>query len=64
VHAEVLLLGGSKSPSYLKPIRDALSNVLPNVERAELPGLGRAAVSMFLQLGYTYQRNITTCVYN
>jgi pimeloyl-ACP methyl ester carboxylesterase len=45
VHAEVLLLGGSKSPSYLKHILDALSNVLPNVERAELPGLGHAAAT-------------------
>ena len=45
VHAEVLLLGGSKSPPYLKHILEALSNVLPNVERVELPGLGHAAAT-------------------
>jgi len=45
VQAEVLLLGGSKSPSYLKHTLDALSNVLPNVERVELRGLGHAAAT-------------------
>jgi hypothetical protein len=45
VRAEVLLLGGSKSPSNLKHILDALSNVLPNVERVELSGLGHAAAT-------------------
>ncbi|MGB9372412.1 MAG: alpha/beta hydrolase [Halobacteriota archaeon] len=43
VHTEVLLLGGSKSPSFLKHTLDALSEVLPNVERVELPGLGHGA---------------------
>ncbi len=39
VHAEVLLLGGSKSPAYLKAALDALEKVLPNVKRTEFPGL-------------------------
>jgi hypothetical protein len=34
-----LLLGGSKSPSFLTRTLDALSRVLPNVERVELQGL-------------------------
>jgi pimeloyl-ACP methyl ester carboxylesterase len=45
VRAEVLLLGGSKSPSFLTRTLDALSKVLPNVERVELPGLGHAAAT-------------------
>jgi pimeloyl-ACP methyl ester carboxylesterase len=43
VRAEVLLLGGSKSPAYLKVALDALENVLPHVTRVEFPGLGHAA---------------------
>lgn len=43
VRAEMLLLGGSKSPAFLKHTLDALSKVLPNVERVKLPGLGHAA---------------------
>lgn len=43
VPAEVLLLGGSKSPAYLKSALDALEEVLPRVKRVELPGLGHAA---------------------
>lgn len=39
VSAEVLLLGGSKSALMLKDRLDALSNVLPHVNRIELPGL-------------------------
>jgi pimeloyl-ACP methyl ester carboxylesterase len=45
VRAEVLLLGGSESPSNLKHTLDALSNILPNVERVELPGLGHATAT-------------------
>jgi hypothetical protein len=36
--AEVLLLGGSKSPAYLKTSLDALSSVLPHARRVELHG--------------------------
>ena len=41
--AEVLLLGGSKSPAYLKAALDALEKVLPHVKRIEFPGLNHAA---------------------
>jgi pimeloyl-ACP methyl ester carboxylesterase len=43
VRAEVLLLGGSKSPAYLKGALDALEKVLPHAKRVELPGVGHAA---------------------
>jgi pimeloyl-ACP methyl ester carboxylesterase len=43
VQAEVLLLGGSKSPAYLKVALDALEKVLPHVTRMEFPGLGHSA---------------------
>ena len=40
---DVLLLGGSKSPAYLKAALDALEKVLPRVTRVEFPGLGHEA---------------------
>jgi len=43
VRAEVLLLGGSKSPAYLKAALGALEKVLPHVRRVEFPGLDHAA---------------------
>lgn len=43
IRAEVLLLGGSKSPAYLKAALDALEQVLPHVRRIEFPGLDHAA---------------------
>jgi len=43
VGAEVLLLGGSKSPAYLKVALDALEKVLLRITRVELPGLDHAA---------------------
>ncbi len=43
VGAEVLLLGGSKSPAYLKRALDDLEKVLPQVRRVEFPGLDHAA---------------------
>ena len=39
----LLLLGGSKSPAFLKVALDALEKVLPHVTRVEFPGLGHAA---------------------
>jgi len=39
VPAEVLLLGGSKSPIFLKHSLEALNELLPNVTRKELKGL-------------------------
>jgi len=43
IAAEVLLLGGSKSPAYLKASVDGLARVLPDATRVELPGLGHGA---------------------
>jgi len=43
VPGEALLLGGSKSPAFLKRTLDALNHVLPNVERVELLSLGHGA---------------------
>ena len=45
VSARVLLLGGSKSPKYLKAALDALEKVLPDVQRIELPGLDHGGSS-------------------
>jgi pimeloyl-ACP methyl ester carboxylesterase len=39
----VLLLGGSRSASYLSRTLDALQQVLPNATRIELPGVGHTA---------------------
>lgn len=43
VRPEVLLLGGSKSPAYLKRALDALEKALPRVDRVEFPGLNHGA---------------------
>lgn len=43
VGVDVLLLGGSKSPAYLKTALDGLEKVLPHVKRVEFPGLDHAA---------------------
>ena len=43
VHADVLLMGGSKSAPYLRRALDALGGVLPNAMRVELPGVGHLA---------------------
>ena len=43
--AETLLLGGSKSPAYLKTALDAVEKVLPRAERVEFPGLDHGASS-------------------
>lgn len=45
VRAETLLLGGSKSPAYLKVALDALEKVLPHVRRVEFPGLDHGGSS-------------------
>jgi pimeloyl-ACP methyl ester carboxylesterase len=39
LQARVLLLGGSKSPPFLKTALDALAKTLPQVERVTFPGL-------------------------
>jgi pimeloyl-ACP methyl ester carboxylesterase len=43
IHADVLLLGGSTSPAYLKAALGMLEQVLPQARRVELPGVGHAA---------------------
>jgi pimeloyl-ACP methyl ester carboxylesterase len=43
IAAELMLLGGSKSPAYLKSALDVLERVVPDAERVELPGVGHAA---------------------
>jgi pimeloyl-ACP methyl ester carboxylesterase len=43
VTTKVLLLGGTKSPAYLKRALDNVENVLPNHERVTLRGLGHEA---------------------
>jgi len=50
--AEVLLLGGSKSPAYLKGALEALEKVLPHVARVKFPGLGHGS-----PWNYDKQRN-------
>jgi hypothetical protein len=41
--ADILLLGGQKSQHYLKTALDALSSVLPQAKRIELPNVGHLA---------------------
>ena len=43
IAAEVMLLGGSKSPAYLKRALDMLERVVPDAKRVELSGVGHAA---------------------
>jgi hypothetical protein len=43
IQVEVLLMGGSTSPAYLKTALDALERVIPHATRIELSGLGHAA---------------------
>ena len=52
IQAEVLLLGGTKSPAYLRADLDALEKVLPRAKRVEFSGLGHAAA-----WNYDKQRN-------
>jgi pimeloyl-ACP methyl ester carboxylesterase len=43
IHAEVLLLGGSRSRTYLKTALDALAGLLPQAKRIEFKGVGHLA---------------------
>jgi pimeloyl-ACP methyl ester carboxylesterase len=43
IEAEMLLLGGNKSPAYLKTALDALAQALPHARRVEFDGLGHSA---------------------
>lgn len=40
LQARMLLLGGGKSPAFLKTALDALAKTLPTVERMTFPSLG------------------------
>ena len=54
LHTEVLLLGGSRSPAFLKSALDALEQILPHAKRIEFPQLGHSAA-----WNYDKQRNPT-----
>jgi pimeloyl-ACP methyl ester carboxylesterase len=43
LHSDVLLLGGAKSPAFLREILDALTHTLPQVKRIEYPDLDHSA---------------------
>lgn len=43
VRIDVLLLGGAKSPAFLRDILDALNDTLPNVKRVEYPDFDHSA---------------------
>ena len=43
IETEVLLLGGSTSPAFLRKALDELGNILPHAQRLELRGVGHAA---------------------
>jgi pimeloyl-ACP methyl ester carboxylesterase len=45
VQQEILLLGGDKSPAWLKVALDSLEKTLPDVERVEFPGLDHGGSS-------------------
>jgi pimeloyl-ACP methyl ester carboxylesterase len=45
IQQKVLLLGGDRSPAWLKAALDALSKTLPHVERFEFPGLDHGGSS-------------------
>jgi hypothetical protein len=43
IQADVLLLGGSASPAYLKTGLDTLAKVFPHAKRVEFAGVGHGA---------------------
>jgi len=45
LHVETLLLGGSKSPAYLKQALDALEQTIPQARRVEFPALDHGGSS-------------------
>ncbi|MGI5289727.1 alpha/beta fold hydrolase [Nonomuraea polychroma] len=45
VRAEVLLLGGTKSPAHLRSVLTALEGVLPRARRVDMAGLDHSATS-------------------
>jgi pimeloyl-ACP methyl ester carboxylesterase len=51
IRAEVLLLGGSQSPAFLKTALKALEKVLPRARRVEFPGLNHGGSGNTEQFG-------------
>ncbi|MFC5833360.1 alpha/beta fold hydrolase [Nonomuraea insulae] len=51
VKAEVLLLGGSRSPAYLRSALSELERVLPRARRVEMKGLDHSATSNAAERG-------------
>ena len=45
INADVLLLGGSESPAWLKLALDTLEGVLPHIKRVEFPGFNHGSSS-------------------
>jgi pimeloyl-ACP methyl ester carboxylesterase len=45
INADVLLLGGSKSPAFLKDVMNALNSALPNAKCVEFKGFGHTMSS-------------------
>jgi len=45
INTNVLLLGGSESPAWLKLALDELAKVLPRMKRIEFPGLNHGSSS-------------------
>jgi len=43
IRAEIILLGGGKSPAFLKAALDSLEKVFPHAKRTEFPGLNHGA---------------------
>jgi hypothetical protein len=43
IEAQVLLLGGAKSPRYLQEALDSLEHILPHAHRIEFKGLDHSA---------------------
>lgn len=53
IRAKVLLLGGSKSPAYLKAALDQLAQILPHARRVEFPGLDHGGSSDISEMNRT-----------
>ncbi|WP_027942557.1 alpha/beta fold hydrolase [Amycolatopsis taiwanensis] len=51
LESDVLLLGGSKSPAYLKTALDALQRTLSRAKRVEFPGLDHSATGNTAERG-------------
>jgi hypothetical protein len=62
--AEVLLLGGAKSPAFLYEVLDVLAHTLPRVKRIEYPDLDHSG--LLIRAGHTKKAqsaSLATCVH-